>query len=254
MKAKTFLAACTAALTAVAAVAAPYEIKISDGRPDAMYKLGETCRFTLTARDLATNDVSRGGVVKVKIDNFGARVFATREWDPAAEPVLEMSGTMKEPGFLRVVAMSAPRQAGAIWALGKGNACWSVGFEPERIRPGSARPADFDAYWDGERARLAREVPPDFRRERVDWLCDGGFEVWKVSCATFGGKRTWGFLVEPKDLSSVRLPLYVNVPGAGPALSEAGTRHFMKPGEIHLVVNVHPYEPAKDGDGQKRLY
>ena len=254
MKAKTFLAACTAALTAVAAVAAPYEIKISDGRPDAMYKLGETCRFRLTARDLATNDVSRGGVVKVKIDNFGERVFATREWDPAAEPVLEMSGTMKDPGFLRVVAMSAPRQAGALWALGKGNACWSVGFEPERIRPGSARPADFDAYWDGERARLAREVPSDFRRERVDWLCDGGFEVWKVSCATFGGKRTWGFLVAPKDLSSGPLPLYVNVPGAGPALSEAGTRHFMKPGEIHLVVNVHPYEPAKDAAGQKRLY
>ena len=183
MKAKTFLAACTAALTAVAAVAAPYEIKISDGRPDAMYKLGETCRFMLTARDLATNDVSRGGVVKVKIDNFGERVFATREWDPAAEPVLEMSGTIKEPGFLRVVAMSAPRKAGAIWALGKGNACWSVGFEPERIRPGSARPDDFDAYWDGEKARLARAVPPDLRRERMDWLCDGGFEVWKVSAA-----------------------------------------------------------------------
>ena len=161
---------------------------------------------------------------------------------------------MKEPGFLRVVAMSAPRQAGAIWALGKGNACWSVGFEPERIRPGSARPADFDAYWDGERARLAREVPPDFRRERVDRLCGGGFEVWKVSCATFGGKRTWGFLVEPKNLSSGPMPLHVNVPGAGPALSEAGTRHFMKPGEIHLVVNVHPYEPAKDAAGQKRLY
>ena len=254
MKAKTFLAACTAALTAVAAVAAPYEIKISDGRPDAMYKLGETCRFMLTARDLATNDVSRGGVVKVKIDNFGERVFATREWDPAAEPVLEMSGTIKEPGFLRVVAMSAPRKAGAIWALGKGNACWSVGFEPERIRPGSARPDDFDAYWDGEKARLAREVPPDLRRERMDWLCDGGFEVWKVSAATFGGKRTWGFLVAPRDLSSGPLPLYVNVPGAGPALCEAETRLFMKPGEMHLIVNVHPYEPARDAAGQKRLY
>ena len=58
------------ALALTGAVAAPYEIKISDGRADALYRLGETCRFRLTARDLATNDVSRGGVVKVKLDNL----------------------------------------------------------------------------------------------------------------------------------------------------------------------------------------
>ena len=46
----------------------------------------------------------------------------------------------------------------------------------------------------------------------------------------------------------------MNIPGAGPALSEAGTKSFKKQGEIHLVLNVHPYEPAADAEGQNRLY
>ena len=231
-----------------------FEISVSDGKEGSVYRLGEECVFKLGARALTAEGIPRDGVVKVTVDNFGDRVFQSRDWKPTEEPVLELRCTMEEPGFLRVKAMAWPRPAGACWALGKGNKCWAVAYEPERIKPGSKRPADFDAYWDGERARLAREVPPDVRVERVDWMCDGDFDVWKVSAATFSGKRTWGFLAEPVDKSGGPYPLHVNVPGAGPALSEAGMKAFKRKGEINLVVNVHPYEPARDAEGQNALY
>ena len=235
-------------------VAAPFKVTVCDGHADALYRIGEKARFTLSAKDLAKDAASSGGVVVVTMDNFGGKVFARKKWKPSEEPQIVLEGSLDEPGFLRVTAISHPRPQGALWGLGKGNVCWSVGYEPEKIRPGSNRPADFDAYWDGESARLAREVPLDMRRAKVEAMCDAEFDVWKLSCATFGGKRTWGFLVEPKDVSKGPLPLHVNVPGAGPATSEAGTKNFKKPGEIHLVLNVHPYEPAKDGAGQKKLY
>ena len=248
----------TALMLAMAAwaaeiAAAPFAVTISDGHHDALYRVGEKAQFTLTAKDLAKDAASSGGVVSVSMDNFGDKVLLKKDWKPSEEPSLVVEGTLDEPGFLRVKAMSQARPAGSLWGLGKGNVCWSVGYAPEKIMAGSARPADFDAYWDGERARLAREVPLDMRRMKVDAMCNDSFDVWRLSCATFNGKRTWGFLVSPKNANGP-LPLHVNIPGAGSATSEAGTRHFMRPGEMHLVLNVHPFEPAKDAAGQKKLY
>ena len=147
------LALTCAALCAAGISAAPFEITIRDSHTNALYRLGETAKFSLVAKDLAADAASSGGVVKVTMDGFGGKELETREWKPADEPVLTVSGTRNEPGFLRVKAMSCPRPAGALWALGKGNCCWSVGFEPESIEPGSARPADFDAYWKAEKAQ-----------------------------------------------------------------------------------------------------
>ena len=236
--------------------AAPFEVSIRDGSEDALCHAGEKVRFSLTAKDLAKDAASSGGVVAVTMDNFGDKVFARKEWKPSEEPKMVLEGSLDEPGFLHVRAISSPKMRGSVWSMGneKGNNGWSVGCDPEKIRPGSSRPADFDAYWDGERARLEREVPVDLRREKLPDISDDAFDVWKVSVATFGGKRTWGFLVEPKDSAKGPLPMHINIPGAGPAMSEAGMKSFKKPGEIHLVVNVHPFEPAKDAAGQKKLY
>ena len=232
----------------------PFEIKISDSANGSICKLGEECRFTLKANALKTNGIPRDAVVKVTLDNFGERVFSECEWRPADNPVLELKGVLNEPGFLRVKAMARAQPKNARWALGKGNACWSVGYEPERIKPGSARPDDFDAYWEGERARLRRDVPLDIEVKRIDWVSDSEFSISRVSAFTFGGKRVWGFIVEPTDKSAKSYPLHINIPGAGPALCEAHACKFRRKGEINLIVNVHPYEPQRIYDDQKRSY
>lgn len=121
------------------------------------------------------------------------------------------------------------------------------------IRPGSPRPADFDAFWDRAVAALDAQVPADPRVERLDRFCGPKHDCFRVSFATFGGLRVYGFLSVPKDQGPGPFPAEVNVPGAGPGVvgPSAGTADR---GIVHLVMNVHPFEPAADAAAQKRLY
>lgn len=53
---------------------------------------------------------------------------------------MEFKGTMKEPGFFRVI----------VWAYVDGKRYEGLGtaaFEPEKITPVGKEPADFDAFW-----------------------------------------------------------------------------------------------------------
>ena len=60
------------------------------------------------------------------------------------------------------------------------------------------RPADFDAYWDGERARLDREVPFAAHLQPID--ADGldGLEAFAVEFPSFG-RGVYGFMTKPKS-------------------------------------------------------
>ena len=59
------------------------------------------------------------------------------------------------------------------------------------------RPADFDAYWDGERARLDREVPFAARLSPVETDRLDGLDAFAVEFPSFG-RNVYGFLTRPK--------------------------------------------------------
>ena len=230
-------------------VAAPYSFKISCDDPVRMRLIGEETEFRIHCTDLRKEGV--GGEIEVRLDNFGDKTILSRKVDPAKENPVVLRGKLDEPGFLRAVALN-PGIAQTPFSLGKGNECASVGYEVEKIRPGFPRPADFDSYWKGERERLRRDVPIDVRREQLSAKDRTGFKLWKVSFATFGGKRVWGFLSVPDDGSKGSWPLKVNVPGAGPAFSEE--QATTAAGAVTLVMNVHPYEPGRTQKEQMAKY
>ena len=229
--------------------AAPYAFTITCDEPARYRRCGEETKFMIDCKDLATTN-GFGGTVEVWLDDYGTNVCLRRTVDPAKENPIILRGKLNRPGFLRAVAMN-PSIKPTFLSLGKGNACYGVGYEPTGIVQGMPRPKDFDAYWQGERARLAREVPLDVRREEVKDFTRKNFRCWKVSFATFNGKRVWGFLTMPEGVKG-KLPLRVNVPGAGPA-SIAKTA-AAKTNAVCLTLNVHPYEPAETMEGQKMLY
>ena len=237
------------AVAALAAVAAPYSFKITCDDPTRMRHAGEETEFRIFCTDIGTNVV--GGEIEVRLDNFGAKTIVSRKVDPAKENPIVLKGSLDEPGFLRAAAIN-PGIAQTVFGIGKGNECASVGYDVEKIRPGFPRPADFDSYWHGEQARLRREVPLDVRRDSLSVSGKKGFKIWKVSFATFGGKRVWGFLSMPDDGLKGPWPLKVNVPGAGPAYSEALATTAT--GMVSLVMNVHPFEPARTQKEQSALY
>lgn len=62
----------------------------------------------------------------------------------------------------------------------------AAAFNQKNIRPALPEPGEFDDFWRGGLAEVAA-VPPDIRQKRIEALCDGRREVYRLSFATVGG-------------------------------------------------------------------
>ena len=220
-------------------------ITIAADRPGAVYACGEEARLAISVKDGRGGLLTTGQVV-VTLDNFGTnRIFAATVDLAKPQPFL-WSGTLREPGFLRCGA--SLRSGGAKPAV------YGIGFSPSEIRLGSGGPpADFDAYWRGEIERLDREVPLDPRMERLDVSGPSGAEAFRVSFATFNGKRVYGFLTLPKDTKKGPFSVRITVPWAGPG-AYAPELKAEDANVITLTLNVHDYEPGPDAAANRKKY
>ena len=190
------------------ATAERYEVACD--RENATYRCGEKATFTVTA--FAKSRVLAGtGTVKVSLLDAGSATVAEETFDLAAANPFKISGTLAKPGFLRL----------HIGVNRKNSVNWSVAFDPLKIVQERPRPADFESFWRGQAERLEKEVPLDPRcekdesRSRTDAACDW----FRVSFATFGGKRVSGLMSVPRGADAEhKVPGRVRVPGAGVSL------------------------------------
>ena len=155
---KKHLAAAIAALAALSALAVTY--KVETDKPECVYRCGETATFTVTVLDTA-NLCKSDKPPSATLDNFGTQLVARASFEMSTGAVFRISGTLAEPGFLR---LKLPKTKDI---HGDPNV-FSVGFETEKIRKGSPSPADFDEFWATAKAKLAKEVPLDPQLERVE--------------------------------------------------------------------------------------
>lgn len=193
-----------AAMVGWAASAATYKVDLD--RPGGLYRCGETATFTV--RLLEKKNLDASGRPCAVLDNFGTTVFTNMPFDVSTTGVVfKFSGTLREPGFLR---LSLPHTKG-----GRNDPfVFSAGFEPEKIKKGSPSPADFDKFWSDARARLAREVPLDAQMTRVPERSTAAFDFYRISFATFG-RRVHGYMSVPKDKAKVPFPVDFEVNAAG---------------------------------------
>ena len=217
-------------------------------RATCVYEAGETAKLSVTVAE--TNGVAlTSGRVRLVVDNFGNVRSEEREIDLAAGNPFEVRVSRAEPGFARLTVTPAdPAQK-----LDGG--VFGVGFSPEKIVSGTPEPADFDAFWSEAIAKLDRTVPVDAQMELVPEKSKGERNYYRVSFATCQGRRVYGWLSEPKDLSGGPFPVRVSVPGAG--IGALGVEGDGK--TVALLMNVHTYpQPEDDGpyDGgeRRRLY
>lgn len=203
-------------------------LSVRTDRADCLYACGEKAVFTVTVSDGAGAPV-RTGSVRAVLDNFGPKRVSVSTFDLSGTNVFSVSGTLTEPGFLRLT-LSGPGTAKKVW---------SVGFEPRRIRKGSPRPDDFDAYWSAAKAKLARDVPPDVRITPVPERSTAAFDFHRISFATFG-RRVYGYLSVPKDASRAPYPVdfQVNAAGFGDWTNDMRARDDA----ICLRFSVYPFE------------
>ena len=226
---------------AITAVLAPVTllagIAIVQDRPSALYGAGEEARFTVTVSDDGGN-VLKAGAAKWHLDNFGDVRISEGLADLAKDNPFTVKGALKEPGFLRLIVKSSTNSE-----------VQSVGYDVDKIRQNEACPADFDAYWTSEKARLAREVPLDARKKLVARLSSETYDVYLVSFATFGGKRVYGFLRVPRRAAAKPLPLVVQVTDAGIG---AIAPWILDDDAVSLTMNVHTFEPGETVAEQRR--
>ena len=230
---KTLIVSAIAATSAACAAFAA-KITIEQDHADALYRAGEEAAFTVTVRD-DSGEVMKSGTAAWTLDNFGSRKIDSGKADLAAGNPFVVKGKMEGDGFMRL-RVSAHTNA----------LVWGVGYDVGKIRQAEPCPADFDAYWASEKARLEREVPLDAKMTLDPKRSTSVYNCYRVSFATFGGKRVYGFMCVPKDASKAPFAVRVSVPGAGPGVTTAST----SPGQIYLVMNVHTFEPEQDGKAQ----
>ena len=233
--------------------------KVDADRSDCLYRCGETAKISVTAVD--TNGIAvKSGKVSVVFDNFGDRkVSPDRVVDLGKENPFTVNGSRTTPGFLRLTLKPFDKDV-----VGLGNRGYNgkprvnepyyygVGFEPERIEAGTPNPPDFDAFWADAIRNLEETVPLDPQVEPITEGAPEGFNLFRVSFATCGGRRVYGWLVEPKDLSRGPFRGKVEVPGAGLG---ATVPTGAEPDTVRLLINVHTYpQPeAKDAAGRVDL-
>ncbi len=215
--------------------------QVSLDRRDATYACGQEAAFTVAIKTEKGGPLATSGVVRWRLDNYGAHVFAKGTADLAKANPFTVKGTLPYPGFLRLVVQDEK---------GKQIRAYSAAYEPEKIRTGVPKPADFDRFWDEAMARLEREVPLDPQVEPIGEK--GGIASFRVSFATFGGKRVYGVLTCPTDASKRPYPARVHCPGAGPGfiLRNCGGNRD----RLTLTMSVHNFPIPDDDAGRKAAY
>ena len=110
-----------AAMVGGAAFAATYKVDLD--RPDGIYRCGETATFTV--RLLERKNLTGSERAFAVLDNFGTTVFTNMPLDVSATGgVFKFSGTLREPGFLRLTLPSTKSGRNDPFVF-------SAGFEPE---------------------------------------------------------------------------------------------------------------------------
>jgi cephalosporin-C deacetylase-like acetyl esterase len=141
----------------------------------------------------------------------------------------ELSGTMKVPGFYRVM----------VWAVVDGKryeGLATAGFEPEKIQPTVKVPADFTVFWENA-IEEARKVNLDPRLTLMPERCTGDVNVYHISFQNeVIGSRIYGILAIPKKQG--KYPAILKVPGAG-IRPYAGDVRTAAQGIITLEIGIH---------------
>lgn len=217
-------------------------VKVATDREDCIYRTGETATLKLSAA-FADGPEAREGILHLRLDNYGERIFEERDVDLSKERTVTLAVSRATPGFARLTVES--RTPGIVVAENPGNATgiyrFGIAFSPEKIRSAAPFPDDFADFWQNAVRKLDETVPVDAQIEPVPERSTGPCDYFRVSFASFGGRRVYGWLSIPKKPGPH--PVRVNVPGAGIGALDTP----MEENRINLTMNVHSYRQP-EGD------
>lgn len=208
-------------------------IDVDVDNPDGVYKAGQPAVFTIKP----TGPVPPAGVtVRYQFIRDGMTTETEGRLTITARPV-QLTRTLNRPGWLMLqLAWSGPAAGTSrVGAL----------FDPFKIRPALAAPADFDAYWAKQRALLQGAAQP----EVVKVPCaQPQYDLYHVTLPMPVGPPVRGYMSKPKGARPRSLGAIAFTHGAymPPRSSNVPTTWSM--GMIAFDFNAHGHEDAMARD------
>ncbi len=180
------------------------------------YKVGEEIVFTITP-DLEGQQATLDGYT-VNWTRTGDDGKSFTGKSPLSAGPFTIKTSLDKPGFVRIVAVLADpsgRELRKTYPNKRVDKIFfdgGAGVEPEKLT-GVAEPADFDAFWTKQKARLAA-VPMKAEMKKIESKVANAdtYEV-KVDCA--GPRPVTGYLVVPAGAADKSLPVKAYYQGYG---------------------------------------
>ena len=152
MKKLFLLGAFLLAAAVVTAAELQFSLKTKDAMP--VYKCGEKAEFIFEVKQ--DGKPVKEGKYFLNITNGGLKVLDIVEADLAKANPVKFTATLKEPGFILVLANDAnKKRIPDPIKRGTSQLSAGAGFEPEKIKMVYDCPADFMDFWKANRKALA---------------------------------------------------------------------------------------------------
>lgn len=241
MKTTTLFATLAAVLSAVCQGA--ISVQVTTGRPDALYAENDEVTFTIKVTENAKNLVA--GSVDWALSIDGHKPVASGSGSLEGGDGLSVKGSLDHPGFLLLTATFTGPDKKKITGYG------AAGVSPTKLRTSLEVPADFDAFWTAQKAKLAKQ-PMEFTSEpqTLANAADEGIEAFdvQIQCEA-DGPPVSGYFAKPKSAAAGSLPAVLWVHGAGVrSASLPAALKGAQGGFLSMDVNAHGIPNGKPGD------
>jgi cephalosporin-C deacetylase-like acetyl esterase len=206
---------------------------------DWTYEIGERAEFSITVlrNNVPLQEIEIQytiGPEKMEAEQHGRIQFK-------GKPVTIKSNTFGEPGFLRCTA--------TVELDGKKYSSYATaGFAPEKIKPTTTLPSDFEAFWDKGKQELAK-IPISPILTLMPERCTAKVDVYHVQIDNIHGK-IYGILCQPKKEG--KYPAILHVPGAG-IRPYYGNVDEAEKGFITFTIGIHGIPVNLDKDVYENL-
>ena len=186
--------------------AAAYGVEARTDRPDARYAVGDTVVFTIDCR-------AAGQPVPEATLSYSLRENGLSEVASGSVAIADGRGRIEHawtaPGFLLLTVMQPDGKKPVL----VGAAC-----EPDKLRPSMPRPDDFDAFWDGMKAKVDA-IAAEPVLTPVPEHTDDAIETYALTLENVNGTHVRCYFSKPRGDGP--FPAYMELHGAG--------TYFIKP-------------------------
>lgn len=175
------------------------KITINGTSDKVLYEPGEQMKFLIEPDFGGQSVPSETYSVKwQRIGEDGKRATGKEPFAPG-KPVV-ITSSLDTPGFVRIIAYLADGKGRIVQKKNQAgrpeDICFigGAGVQPEKLQPAVEEPADFDAFWAKQKAKLAA-IPVKYKMDQVG--SSKNVDIYAVSVDCAGPRPVTGYLTVP---------------------------------------------------------